>query len=162
MNRSKLVGYAKMFLLNAVLISAMGAATLYVWNAIVPVFVGGPPVNFIQALAVLLLIRVGVEIRRSLERRKPAVRPGEAWRQKLRDKSGVGMAGSEKDAFEPEEDQAASPLRGAVGGQAAGQAASPLRGAVGGQAAGQAASPLRGAVGGQAASPIPSDGLEAH
>jgi hypothetical protein len=90
MSRSKLVEYGKMFLLNALLISAMGAATLYVWNAIVPVFAGGPPVNFIQAIAIMLLIRVSVQIWRSFDKHKPAVRPGEAWRQKLRDKSGVG------------------------------------------------------------------------
>ncbi|MBI1193808.1 MAG: hypothetical protein GC205_11645 [Bacteroidetes bacterium] len=98
MNNSKLVEYSKLFLLNAVLISAMGAATLYVWNAIVPVFVGGPPVNFIQAIAIMLLLRVSVQIWRSFDKQKPAVRPGEAWRQKLRDKSGVG--GSQPDATE--------------------------------------------------------------
>jgi len=103
MRRTKLVEYGKMFLLNAVLISAMGAATLYVWNAIIPVFVGGPPVNFVQALAVMLLIRVSVQLWRSLDKNRPAVRPGDAWRQKLRDKSGVGGGQVDEPARRPVE-----------------------------------------------------------
>jgi hypothetical protein len=76
-------------LFNLLFLAALGGLTLYVWNALVPVFLGGPPVNFVQALGVLILLRL---LREGLlawqARKKPRPHHMEAWRNKLREKSG--------------------------------------------------------------------------
>ncbi len=85
-----IIRIGRMLMFNLLFIAGLGVGTLYVWNAIVPVILGGPPVNFVQALGVLLLIRLFIEIRRSIRGKQPVARPGEEWRQKLREHSGIG------------------------------------------------------------------------
>jgi hypothetical protein len=78
-------------LFNLVLLAALGGLTLYVWNALVPVFLGGPPVNFVQALGVLILVRLLREALLALQaKQKPRPHEDEAWRKKLREQSGRG------------------------------------------------------------------------
>lgn len=83
----------RLVLFNLVIIAAMGFGMLYVWNAIVPVIFNGPPVNFIQALGVLIALRLLWEVRRQFRTKAPEYRPGGAWRQKLREKAGKQDAG---------------------------------------------------------------------
>lgn len=77
----------RLIVFNLVFITGLGIGMLYVWNAIVPVIFGGPPVNFVQSLGVLLLLRLLVELVRNFRTKAPDYRPGGEWRQKLRDKA---------------------------------------------------------------------------